>query len=135
MSASKDPEMERALALLSDIQKALAAGTKHYSIDGTPLTTVMQILEALQTDGAMTFEISSPADKTPVVEPTPMFVTTTHGMSGYFAVMMWYNTEDGPEGFWEPWQSGIGRYKTKGPAIAEAKAWAESEGLEYKESK
>lgn len=61
------------------------------------------------------------------IDPKP-YVTITHGGSGYFAVMMWWN----PDGFWEPWSTGIGRYATKGEAIEEAKEWAEAEGLECK---
>ena len=63
--------------------------------------------------------------------------TATHisvtgpAMSGYFAVMVWWNPENG--GFWEPWQTGIGRYPFKDLAIREAKAWAEAEGMEYRE--
>jgi len=49
-------------------------------------------------------------------------------MSGYFAVMMWWNPE---EGFWEPYQSGIGRYDNEEDAIEEAKWWAQSKGLEF----
>ena len=62
------------------------------------------------------------------------FVTVTCGMSGYFAVMMWWNANDPdiPEGFWEPWQSGIGRYATREEAEAEGRLWAECEGVEFK---
>jgi hypothetical protein len=52
---------------------------------------------------------------------------TGPALSGYFAVMYWWN----PSGFWEPWETGIGRYPTKEEAIVEGKAWAESEGLEF----
>lgn len=60
------------------------------------------------------------------------FVTTTKGMRGYFAVQVWWNPDLG--GFWEPWQSGIGSYATQREAEVDARAWAESEGLEFKES-
>ena len=59
------------------------------------------------------------------------FITTTQGMSGFFAVEMWWNPEHG--GFWEPWETGAGRYPMKDLAVREAKAWAEMEGLEYRE--
>lgn len=59
------------------------------------------------------------------------FVTVTSGMSGFFAVQMCWNPNYG--GFWEPWETGIGRYETRAEAIQEAKEWADSEGLEYKE--
>lgn len=54
-------------------------------------------------------------------------ITTTSGMSGYFAVMYWWN----PEGFPEPYQTGFGRYATRAEAEEEAKAWAEAEGIRY----
>ena len=62
------------------------------------------------------------------------FISVTHGMSGYFAVKYWWNDEH-PElgGFWEPWDTGLGRYPTKLGAREEAVAWAADEGLEYKE--
>lgn len=49
-------------------------------------------------------------------------------ISGYFAVMYWWN----PEGFWEPVCSGIGRYATKEEAIAEGKQWAKAEEVEFR---
>ncbi len=55
------------------------------------------------------------------------FITTTQGMSGFFAVHVWWN----PEGFWEPWDTGIGRYSTEERAIEEAQSWAENADLEY----
>lgn len=57
-----------------------------------------------------------------------------HGMSGYFAVMMWWNSEEAdiPEGFWEPWDTGFGRYNTKLAAEIEAKSWAEAEEVSYR---
>ena len=60
------------------------------------------------------------------------YITTTYGMSGYFAVHVWWNPDMG--GFWEPYQTGVGRYSDKKLAIVEAKQWAEAEELEYKES-
>ena len=64
-------------------------------------------------------------------KPKP-FMTTTQGMSSWFAVKYWWNDEDIPgTGFWEPWDTGIGRYADEAKAIEEAQDWAESEGLEY----
>mgnify|MGYP001084478136 CR=1 FL=1 len=57
------------------------------------------------------------------------YITVTHGMSGFFAVMLYKHSD----GFWEPWTTGIGRYPIKDLAIKEAKQWAEYEGMEYKE--
>lgn len=56
---------------------------------------------------------------------------TGPALSGYFAVMYWWNPE--MDGFWEPWQTGIGRYATREEAVKEGKAWAEAEGLEFRE--
>ncbi len=58
------------------------------------------------------------------------YVTVTHGMSGYFAVMLWWNPETG--GFYEPWNTGVGRYPTRAEAETEAAQWAEAEGVEYR---
>jgi len=57
------------------------------------------------------------------------FITVTKGMSGYFAVMFWWNSE--LDGFWEPWTTGIGRYATQQEAIEEGIDWAEMEELEF----
>ena len=57
------------------------------------------------------------------------YITTTEGMSGHFAVMLWWNPDMG--GFWEPWDTGIGRFATREEAAEEAKQWAEAEELEY----
>lgn len=63
---------------------------------------------------------------------TKFFVTTTHGMSGYFAVLFWLNEEDfGP--FWEPYESGYGRYETQEEAVLEAKQWALECGYAYRD--
>lgn len=56
-------------------------------------------------------------------------ITVTQGMSGWFAVMLWWNPEMG--GFPEPYQTGIGRYCTREEAKIEAKEWSEAEGLEF----
>lgn len=64
-----------------------------------------------------------------MTESHKSFITVTSGMSGFFAVQMWWN----PEGFWEPWQSGIGRYASSEDAAKEGKYWAEAEGLEFKQ--
>lgn len=57
------------------------------------------------------------------------YITTTSGMSGYFAVQVWWNPDPG---FWEPYQTGVGRYSKIGQAISEAMQWAEAEGMKYK---
>lgn len=62
-------------------------------------------------------------DKTP-------FITTSLLGSGHAAICLWWN----PDGFWEPWQTGIGRYATQDEAVTEAKYWAEAEDLKYWEA-
>jgi hypothetical protein len=57
------------------------------------------------------------------------FITVTSGMSGYFAVLMVWNEEHG--GFYEPYTTGFGRYKTPVQAAIEAKEWAEDEEVNY----
>lgn len=66
----------------------------------------------------------------PKDEKKEPYITITLGGSGYFPVKLWWNPELG--GFWEPWSTGVGRYKTREGAIPEAKAWAEAEDLEFK---
>lgn len=64
-----------------------------------------------------------------VTEAPKPFITTTQGMSGWFAVMYWWNKENG--GFWEPYETGFGRYSEEARAIEEAKIWAEAEEIAY----
>jgi len=61
-------------------------------------------------------------------ESKKSFITTTSGMSGYFAVMVSWNPDPG---FWEPWNTGFGRYATKAEAEVEGRIWAEAEELEF----
>lgn len=61
----------------------------------------------------------------------PSFISVTQGLSGYFAVLMMWTTQDDGCGY-EPWNTGIGRYATREEAVREAREWAEAEGLEYK---
>lgn len=60
---------------------------------------------------------------------TKPFITTTQGQSGWFAVKYWWNPEMG--GFWEPWDTGIGRYQDEAKAIEEAETWAEQDEIAY----
>lgn len=74
--------------------------------------------------------ISAPGAVSGAGEDHTPFTTVTYGMRGYFAVLMWWNDKDIPgEGFWEPWQSGIGSYKTAAHAWVEARQWAQAEGM------
>lgn len=60
------------------------------------------------------------------------FITITHGMRGWFAVHMWWNPD--LDGFWEPYQSGIGSHKDRENAITEGKGWAKDEEMEFRET-
>jgi hypothetical protein len=55
------------------------------------------------------------------------FITVTQGMSGHFAVCMAWNDD----GFWEPQQTGFGRFATREEAIEEGQYWASAEELEF----
>jgi predicted component of type VI protein secretion system len=69
--------------------------------------------------------------KITVLDPKvhPRYVTVTHGMAGYFAVQMWWNPD--LDGFWEPWNTGFGRWRQSSEAAKEAIAWAEADDLPY----
>lgn len=56
------------------------------------------------------------------------YVTVTHGISGWFAVLMEWN--DKLETY-EPYTTGYGRYETKEEAEIEAQDWAAAEELPY----
>jgi len=62
-------------------------------------------------------------------KPEP-YVTITHGMRGYFAVLLHWNEDHG--GFWEPWNTSDFSYSSRAGAERDGKAWAEAEGLEFK---
>lgn len=56
----------------------------------------------------------------------------TPAMSGHFATLWgWTEAEDG-HGFWEPYETGIGRYATLDEAEAEGRFWAEEIGVEFR---
>lgn len=57
------------------------------------------------------------------------YITISSGMSGWFAVMLWYAPQHG--GFWEPWETGFGRWETRDEAIEEGRDWAEAEEMEF----
>lgn len=54
-------------------------------------------------------------------------ITVTNGMSGHFAVMIWWN----PDGFPEPYNTADDRHPDKTSAIRDARIWAEAENLEF----
>lgn len=63
--------------------------------------------------------------KAPALKPKEGYVTLTSGISGHFAVQVWFN----PEGFEEPYDTGIGRYATQVEAAEEAVMWADDQDL------
>lgn len=68
----------------------------------------------------------------PDPEKTPRYITHTTERSvggAFFAVHVWWNPEMG--GFWEPWETGVGRYRRMEDAADEARAWAIDKGLPY----
>jgi hypothetical protein len=65
-----------------------------------------------------------------VKEEHPDYITITHGLSGYFAVLVTWSEDFG--GYYEPYQTGVERHAKIEDAIAEAKAWACEEVLEFK---
>lgn len=60
------------------------------------------------------------------------YITVTEGMSGFFAVHMWLNEEEDFGSFWEPYETGMGRYGTREEAVAEAEDWAEAADMTLK---
>lgn len=58
------------------------------------------------------------------------YTDVTHGMRGWFAVLMKWYPEDN---MWDVWNTGLGSYKTAEEAHKEAKDWAEAEGIRFRE--
>lgn len=56
------------------------------------------------------------------------YITVTHGLRGYFAVMV---VRD-PDGFEEPMQTSPVTGRTREDAVKDAIAWAEAEGMEVR---
>ncbi|MFI5422912.1 MAG: hypothetical protein ACHQWH_03095 [Nitrososphaerales archaeon] len=68
------------------------------------------------------------------VQPGDFWISTSRGMSGWFAVLIWLNPggdDFGP--FAEPYDTGIGRYATKEEAVKEGKDWADMMNFEFVE--
>lgn len=73
-------------------------------------------------------------DILPIAEKNPgkHWIMPTRLGSGWSAVHWWINNEEPDMGpFPEPWQTGIGRYKTREEACIEVKQWAEAEEMDY----
>lgn len=63
------------------------------------------------------------------------YITVTSGMSGYFAVLVWLNTEEPDLGpFPEPYDTGEGRYETAAEAAEEGRIWAQMMELPFRET-
>lgn len=63
------------------------------------------------------------------------YITVAKLGSGFAAVCLWLNTTDHPTPFWEPFDTGFGRYNNWDKADAEAAAWSYAEGIPYYASK
>lgn len=59
------------------------------------------------------------------------YITTMHLGSGWAAIHVVRVLEANLPPYWDIEQTGFGRYKTEGEAIAEATVWAESAGIRY----
>lgn len=59
------------------------------------------------------------------------YITIYQAVSGWKAVMMWWNNENDWGSFWEPWQTGFGAYATPEEAASEARSWAAAEEVEF----
>lgn len=60
-----------------------------------------------------------------------MWITTYLPISGHKAVQYWWN----PEGFWEPYQTGMCGYETQKQAEYEGLEWAEDENIPFVKEK
>jgi hypothetical protein len=70
--------------------------------------------------------------KTDMLRPKDHWITVTSGMSGWFAVEMWMNDEEPKLGaFPEPWDTGLGRYRTEDEARVEAICWAHEQQMPW----
>lgn len=76
----------------------------------------------------MTFQ-ALPANTTVDPKIYPRFIDIYLPMAGHKAIQYWWN----PEGFWEPWETGMRGYATAKEAYREALMWAEAEELPYVE--
>lgn len=55
------------------------------------------------------------------------FIMVYRSVSGWKAVYVWWS----PEGYHEPYMTGLGGYSERHQAENEAKDWAECEGIAY----
>lgn len=61
----KDETRANAFLLIDTINQALKNGVKHYAKSGRALTTALEIIEALNQDGAIDFEPATPTSELP----------------------------------------------------------------------
>lgn len=59
-----DEVRENALVMIASIRTALKNGVRHFSIQGAPLTTELEITEALQRDGRIEFDLTDRVART-----------------------------------------------------------------------
>ncbi len=60
------------------------------------------------------------------------YITVFESSGGWKAVHVWWNDDPDIGGFWEPYQTGFGLYKTRDEAVLEAKSWAEEEEIDFR---
>lgn len=64
------------------------------------------------------------------MENKESYVTVTHGMRGYFAVLRsWYEEDQ----MWDNTCTSSFSFKTREEAVVDAKDWATAEEIKYKE--
>lgn len=86
--------------------------------------------EVIRNKGVETMNVCVPLDAiVRRINDKRPHVTVTQGISGWFAVAVCWNDASG--GFWEPENTGVGRYATREEAEAEGKEWAASEDVEF----
>lgn len=56
------------------------------------------------------------------------YITVYESIGGWKAALIWW----APEGYWEPYSTGLGAYETREEAEREAVEWADAEDMEYK---
>jgi hypothetical protein len=64
---------------------------------------------------------------------TKQYITVTEGRKGFFAVRIRLRETDVFYPFWEPCDTGIGRYAIREEAIVEAREWAKNMEMEYRD--
>ena len=67
MTESKE-DFEQALRFIAGMRTALKNGVQHYSLDGRFLATELEITDALQQDGRITFDATARVERTTEAE-------------------------------------------------------------------